>query len=123
MPVFRRLLIILAWAFLGFVAYRASLQHEIFVPEFDPFKIFEINREDYADFESSKKPIKSLYRALSKDKHPDRLRNKWIQEHPEEDGIPEELIEEFNEDWALIVKAHQTLTDEVQFIFEILPQF
>ena len=114
MPVFRRLFIIAAWCFLGFVAYRASLQHEVYVPDFDPFKIFEINRDDYANFEESKKPIKSIYRKMSKEKHPDALRNKWIREHPEEEGIPDEVVEEFDQAWTEIVRAYKTLTDEVK---------
>lgn len=113
MPLFRRLMIILAWAFLGFIAYRASCQHEIFVPEFDPFQVFNIDRNDYEDFEASKKPIKSLYRQMSKTLHPDSRRNQWLRDNPEEEGIPEEMISEFDEEWTEIVRAYKTLTDEV----------
>lgn len=115
MPLFRRLMIILAWAFLGFIAYRASCQHEIFVPEFDPFQVFNIDRNDYEDFEASKKPIKSLYRQMSKTLHPDSRRNQWLRDNPEEEGIPEEMISEFDEEWTEIVRAYKTLTDEIAF--------
>jgi len=114
-PIFRRLLIILGWSLLGAIAYRASLEHEIVKPDFDPFEIFGIKQEDYQDFEASKKPIKSINRKLSKDKHPDRLRQKWLQENPDAEGVPPELEEEWNADWTLIVRAYKTLTDEIAF--------
>ena len=72
--IFNRLLIILGWTLLGAIAYRASLEHEIVKPDFDPFEIFRIEKEDNQDFEVLKKLIKSINRKLSKDKHPDRLR-------------------------------------------------
>ena len=109
----------MGWSLLGTIAYRASLEHEIVKPDFDPFEIFRIEKEDYQDFEVLKKLIKSINRKLSKDKHPDRLRQKWLQENPEE-GVPPELEEKWNADWTLIVRAYKTLTDEVrlyEFIF------
>ena len=107
---------------MGAIAYRACLEHEIVKPDFDPFEIFGIKQEDYQDFEASKKPIKSINRKLSKDKHPDRLRQKWLQENPDAEGVPPELEEEWNADWTLIVRAYKTLTDEVrikEFMFFI----
>ena len=82
-------------------------------PDFDPWEIFGINAEDFPDFEAAKKDIKRINRQLSKEKHPDRLRQKWLQENPEEEGVSEELENEWNADWTNIVRAYKTLTDEV----------
>ena len=113
MPLLRRSLILVAWAVLATIAYQASLKHEVTVPDFDPFKIFGIDPADYPDFESSKKPIKKINRELSKTMHPDARRNLWLRENPDAEGIPDEILEEFNAEWTEIVRAYKTLTDEV----------
>lgn len=115
MPLLRRSLILVAWAVLATIAYQASLKHEVTVPDFDPFKIFGIDPADYPDFESSKKPIKKINRELSKTMHPDARRNLWLRENPDAEGIPDEILEEFNAEWTEIVRAYKTLTDEISY--------
>lgn len=113
---FRRLCIVLAWCFLGFLAHRAYRTNvDRRTTEFDPFDVFGIERGYFQNFEASKKPIKSLYRKMSKELHPDSRRNKWLRDNPEEEGIPEEMVNEFDVEWTEIVRAYKTLTNEAAY--------
>ena len=51
---------------------------------------------------------------MSKELHPDSRRNKWLRDNPEEEGIPEEMVNEFDVEWTEIVRAYKTLTNEVR---------
>lgn len=114
-PFFRRAMIILGWSVLGLVVYNASLKHEEFKVEFDPFAILGIDAADYPDFHESKKAIKIIYKKLSKTNHPDKMRNQWLRDNPDEGDVPEDILETFDNEWTTIVKAHNTLTDEASY--------
>jgi len=115
-PWVRRGLIVLAWAAIAQFGYSASLKHTEVKVEFDPFVIMGIEdrKDELSDWEASKKVIKKIYRELSRTKHPDKLCGVWIQEHDGE-ACPEEQRKEYDDAWALIVKAHETLTDETSW--------
>lgn len=114
-PWMRRALIVLAWAAIAQFGYSASLKHTETKVEFDPFVIMGIDdRDDLKDFETSKKAIKKIYRELSRTKHPDKLCGLYIQEHDGE-TCPDDVRKEYDDAWALVVKAHETLTEEVSY--------
>lgn len=113
-PWLRRLAIIATWVLLGYMGFAASQMHEEFVPDFDPFQILGVNRDDFTDFDSFKKPAKKLYRDLSRTLHPDKKCAEWMKENDGQ-ACTEEVKAEFDANWALIVKAHETLTDENSF--------
>ena len=79
-PWLRRLAIIATWVLLGYMGFAASQMHEEFVPDFDPFHILGVNRDDFTDFDSFKKPAKKLYRDLSRTLHPDKKCAEWMKE-------------------------------------------
>lgn len=83
--IITKIVLVLAWIFLIFIAYRVSLI-EIEHKEYDPFAVLDVDRE------ASLSEIKRAYRDLSKKHHPDRGGD----------------AEKFKE----IAKAYKTLTDE-----------
>lgn len=115
-PWLRRLLILIGWFFLAFVAFTAAQNVEVVKVEFDPFDILGVEQSDpkFAVFETGKKSIKSVYRQLSRTQHPDKIRNEYLKAN---DGaeMPEEEAEAVNEAWGRINKAYETLTDEHMF--------
>jgi len=113
-PWLRRFGIVTGWILLAYMGWAASQMHEEFRPDFDPFEILGVDKDDFTDFESFKKPAKKIYREKSRTLHPDKKCAEWMKEH---DGqqCTEEVKAEFDAAWALIVKAHETLTDEASF--------
>ena len=107
-----------------------------FRPDFDPFEILGVNKDDFTDFESFKKPAKKIYREKSRTLHPDKKCAEWMKDRSrlyvwfffaffqkifvvlldsqrklfikENDGqqCTEEVKAEFDAAWALIVKGN-----------------
>jgi translocation protein SEC63 len=117
-PWVRRLLIVLGWALIGLAWYHASNQFDpdSTKPEFDPFEILGLSdrRDELSDFDTSKRKIKKQYKMLSLTDHPDKKIATYIKEH---EGVepPDDARKEIDDAWALIVKAHETLTDELSY--------
>lgn len=113
-PWLRRLAIMFGWVLLAYMGYCASLQHEEFKVEFDPFKILEIDSEDFTDFDSFKKTAKKIYREMSRTKHPDKKCAEYMKAN-DGSACTDEVKKEYDDAWAMVVKAHETLTDENSF--------
>ena len=74
----RRLALIATWVLIAYMGFAASQMHEEFKPDFDPFEIMGVDRADFTDFDSFKKPAKKLYRDLSRTLHPDKKCAEWM---------------------------------------------
>ena len=101
-PWLRRFGIVAGWILLGYMGWAASQMHEglrfetwkfskifdylfwshspEFRPDFDPFEILGVNKDDFTDFESFKKPAKKIYREKSRTLHPDKKCAEWMKD-------------------------------------------